>query len=170
VEQERGKQASVQNALWLTEKPETRTVEQDGSQQIIKVTFDSKVVSELGIYSTDITIKINDPVNKKSVIPVTMTVVAPATPTVSFTFNTPVLVGNPLAFTNTRDPGQPPATEYLWDFGDGIAETVGMTASVSHVYATFGTFTVSLKACNVVGCDTLRKMWWFSRGSASSRC
>ena len=102
----------------------------------------------------DIIININDPINNKSVVPVTMTVVAPVTSTISFNSNSPVKVGNSLVFTNTRDPGHPQATEYLWDFGGGIAETVGTTAPMSHVYATFGEYTVSLKACNVIGCST----------------
>lgn len=57
-------------------------------------------------------------------------------------------------FTNTSTPGAPPATEFEWDFGDGITQTVGTMAPVSHVYAESGTFTVTLSACNVIGCDT----------------
>jgi len=105
-----------------------------------------------------------------SVVPVKVTGNAPVSPTVSFTANSPVLAGNPVLFTNISDPGHPPDTEYLWDFGDGKTLTVGTTTPVYKVYATFGTYTVSWKARNVVGCDTLTQDVWFSRGSSSSRC
>jgi|GEM_PF-2145019 len=43
------------------------------------------------------------------------------------------------------------ATSYAWDFGDGGTSTV---ASPSHTY-TAGTYTVKLRACNTMGCDSL---------------
>jgi hypothetical protein len=56
------------------------------------MTFDSNLVSEFGIYTADIIIKTNDPPNKKIVISITMHVVASASPTSSFTSNSPALV------------------------------------------------------------------------------
>jgi PKD repeat protein len=139
---------------WLSESPITGTLPA-GANQPVQVTFDAGVpdITQPGSYFAQLKIKNDTPYIVEN-IPVTMTVVLPVSPTVSFTSNSPVLVGNPMVFTNTSDPGQPPATEYLWDFDDGITETVGTTATLNHVYATFGTYTVTLKACNVVGCST----------------
>ncbi len=81
---------------------------------------------------------------------VEVTVVAPV---VSFTSNSPVVLGTAMLFTNTSDVGVPPATDFVWDFGDGVTETLGFADPVSHVYAALGTYTVTLEACNVVGCD-----------------
>jgi PKD repeat protein len=75
-------------------------------------------------------------------------------PVVSFTSNSPVALGNPVVFSNTSDPGAPEATDFVWDFGDGVTETLGFGDPVSHMYAAAGTYTVTLTACNAIGCDT----------------
>ena len=41
-------------------------------------------------------------------------------------------------------------TSWSWDFGDGATST---EQNPSHVYSSIGTYTVSLTACNGVGCD-----------------
>ncbi len=71
-------------------------------------------------------------------------VLAPAE--AGFEYSLPACVGQSVAFTNTTT-GSGPFT-YLWDFGDGITDTV---ENPVHVYATAGTYTVTLTAwgaCN----------------------
>lgn len=57
-------------------------------------------------------------------------------------------LGTPVNFSNTTTN----ATSYLWDFGDGSTSSV---TSPSHTYSAGGTYTVKLKACNTLGCDSL---------------
>jgi PKD repeat protein len=87
-------------------------------------------------------------------VPVTMHIIDQAiSPTASFDHNAPVCDGTAVEFTNTSDPGAPPATEVTWDFGDGVTETVAMPGHTSHLYAGPGTYTVTLEICNDAGCD-----------------
>lgn len=46
------------------------------------------------------------------------------------------------------------ATDYLWDFGDGITSTV---TNPSHIYSQAGAFTISLAAGNGIATDTLTR-------------
>ncbi len=69
-------------------------------------------------------------------------------PVANFISNTPVTLGEPVLFTNTTLPGDPAATTYLWDFGDGITTTL---EHPTHTYSLIGTYTVTLTAVNLVG-------------------
>ncbi len=66
------------DALWLTEDPMAGTVAPDGGTAVIDVTFDASVVTQPGTYLAEITIKTNDPVNKKFIVPATMNVNGPS--------------------------------------------------------------------------------------------
>jgi hypothetical protein len=68
--------------------------------------------------------------------------------TASFTSTDPVCFGNPVLFTETATN----ETEWLWDFGDGGTSTV---ANPSHIYASTGSYTVSLIARNCNSRDTV---------------
>jgi PKD domain/Kelch motif len=137
---------------WLSEFPVSGTV--DASSVFdVAISFDSMTYT-LGTYTATLILNTDDPVVPKIDIPVTMHVVAAEAPVVSFTSNSPVMVGNTMVFTNTSNPGLPPTDEYVWDFGDSITMTVPTADPVTHVYATYGTFTVTLEACNVLDCDT----------------
>ena len=70
-------------------------------------------------------------------------------PLASFISSSPDKLGQTTVFTNTST-GSPPLT-YLWNFGDGVTDTL---ESPTHVYATTGTFTVYLTATNALGSDT----------------
>jgi len=72
-------------------------------------------------------------------------------PVAGFSSNSPVPLGQPMAFTNLTV-GSPPLT-YLWDFGDGVG-----TSTETHplyTYASTGTFTVTLVATNTLASDSL---------------
>lgn len=58
------------------------------------------------------------------------------------------IVGSPTAFTATVGGGQTPFY-YTWDFGDGGGASG--SANVSHMYASAGTFTVTLTVTNTCG-------------------
>jgi PKD repeat protein len=65
-----------------------------------------------------------------------------------FTSDSPVLLGEPVNFTNTTA-GTGPIT-YLWDFGDSVTSTL---ESPSHTYAASGVYTVTLTATGPYGSD-----------------
>ncbi len=76
--------------------------------------------------------------------------VSPATPpTAAFTSNSPVLLGNPMQFTN-QSVGAPPLY-YAWDFGDGVG--VSTAQDPSYTYADAGFYTVTLVVTNAYGTD-----------------
>jgi PKD repeat protein len=73
-------------------------------------------------------------------------------PTASFTAS-PTTGFAPLSVTFTdTSAGQP--TSWLWDFGDGATAT---TQNATHTYSSPGTYTVSLKATNPTGADTVTR-------------
>ena len=87
-----------------------------------------------------------------------MTALRPATgtallaPTASFTAS-PVSGTAPLQVGFTDTSGGVP-TSWLWDFGDGATSTA---QNPSHTYTSPGSYTVSLKATNAAGSDTITK-------------
>lgn len=135
---------------WLSEVPTEGTVAAD-STTTVAVTFDATGLT-FGDYTGTLRVKTGDPNNATVLVPVTLHVAEAEAPEASFTATT-VVVGNPTEFTNTSDPGVSPANEYNWDFGDGTTLTVPTAEPVFHAYATFGTFAVTLEACNETGCD-----------------
>lgn len=159
---------TLQNALefggakpdvtWVWEVPVSGTVPA-GTVADIGVYFTSLYTDgtpmPLGTYTATLTISSNDPVSPKNKVTAIMHIVKEyLAPVPEFSAET-VGVGNPTVFVNSSDAGIPPTKEYVWDFGDGITMTVGTKNPVEHTYTTFGTFTVMLTACNVVGCETV---------------
>lgn len=137
---------------WVWETPITGTIAPEGDQAVdVYVTAMSDTVPlPLGTYTATLRVLNNDSVaGVQNVLVVMHIVEAFAAPSPEFDSNSPINVGESMEFLNlTEDEGVPPADNYEWDFGDGITMTVGTKESVSHVYATFGTFTVTLTACN----------------------
>jgi PKD repeat protein len=144
---------------WVSEEPVSGTVAAGGTQDV-GVMFTAQnpdgTPMPLGTYFATLNVKSNDSVAGTQLVEVIMHIVSEyLAPAPEFTSNTPVNVGDPMEFLNLSDAGIPPTTEYLWNFGDGITQTVGTTDPVIHLYGTYGTFTVSLTACNVVDCVTV---------------
>ncbi len=77
----------------------------------------------------------------------TITVGVP--PTADFTHNAPVLLGQPISFTN-QSVSVTPAT-YEWDLGDGATSTAD---NPTHLYEAAGVYTVTLTVSNSVGLDS----------------
>ncbi|NIG56389.1 PKD domain-containing protein [Chitinophaga sp. Cy-1792] len=69
-------------------------------------------------------------------------------PAPAFTLNnnSQCLTGNSFVFTNTTTGT---GNTYLWDFGDGTTST---TASPTHSYTSYGSYSVKLKVTNASGC------------------
>lgn len=73
-------------------------------------------------------------------------------PHISFASDT-VSFCNTLA-TTTFNNTSSNTTSYFWDFGDGTTSTA---ANPSHTYNGYGTYTVKLRGCDSIGCDSLTK-------------
>lgn len=54
-----------------------------------------------------------------------------------------------------RDQSRNAVTAWQWDFGDGTTST---QQHPQHTYATPGTYSVQLRACNATGCDSFTKL------------
>lgn len=81
----------------------------------------------------------------------TVVVTNPPAPVAGFTVNrTPVTLGRPVTFTDTSVTALP--AEFTWDFGDSTGAT-GRTPAPK-VYATPGTYTVTLRVQNAGGVAT----------------
>ena len=75
-------------------------------------------------------------------------------PVADFVFDN-VCEGFEVAFTNNSTGGLTTISDYAWDFGDGTTSTL---AEPGHLYATAGSYTVSLDITNANGCtDAISK-------------
>jgi len=141
------------DVLWFWEEPVTGTVPAQDMLNV-DILFTSQYTDgtpmPLGTYTATLNVLSN---GGKEQVPVIMHVVEEyIAPTAEFTATSPVCDGDAVVFDNLSDPGIPPdQTTYLWDFGDGITSTLEEPGS--HAYAAVGTYTVTLTACNVAGCD-----------------
>jgi len=138
------------NVPWLGEVPAAGEVPAGGS---LEMTLWFSATATAGVTRTGdyyATLVVNG--SPKIQVPVTMTVVAePAPPQADFDSNSPVCLGEQAVFTDTSFLGVPPASQFLWNFGDGFTSTL---RNPRHRYATAGDYTVTFELCNVVGCDT----------------
>ncbi len=144
---------------WVWEIPISGTLVPNSSMEVgVYLTAMSDTVPlPLGTYTATLRVLSNDSVAGVQNVTVVMHIVeAYVLPEASFTWTT-AMVGEPTIFTNTTIAGIPPSTTFEWNFGDGTAPAVGTWDPMSHLYATFGRFTVSLKACNEAGCTTFTK-------------
>ncbi len=72
-------------------------------------------------------------------------------PTADFSSDSPVVLGQPVNFTNLTA-GTPPIS-YIWNFGDGSGTST--EDNPAYTYSSSGTYTVSLYAENLFGTDTV---------------
>lgn len=70
-------------------------------------------------------------------------------PSVSFTSDTLICLGETISFTNLSTISSGFITAYIWDFGDGNTDIVG---NPDHIYADTGTYVVTLVASSNFGC------------------
>jgi hypothetical protein len=79
------------------------------------------------------------------------TIVNPADPQVGFSANEVCVCDQEATlFSNTSYATHSPIISWLWDFGDGNSSTL---ANPSHMYSSPGTYTVTLHAETLLGCE-----------------
>lgn len=143
------------NVPWLGERPTAGEVPGGGS---LAVTLWFSATATAGVTRTGdyyATLVVNG--EPRIRVPVTMTVVAePMAPVAAFDSNSPVCLSGEAVFTDTSFPGIPPASEFLWDFGDGVTSTL---RNPRHTYAAVGDYPVTFTLCNGVGCSTAQDLF-----------
>jgi PKD repeat protein len=100
-----------------------------------------------GVYNLVYEVNTNDPLQPVATITVTLYVIAP----VIADLDAPTFVCGtlPVQFT---DASTNVPTSWNWDFGDGTTST---EQNPVHTYTESGLYTVTLEACNVLGCDLI---------------
>lgn len=130
---------------WLSVSPLSGT-NNAGQNIALNVTLNSTGLAT-GVYTYTLVINTNDPLHTTYSVVCTMNVID--IPQAQFTANTTLACGpDAVVFTdNTLNV----ATSWQWDFGDGSTSTA---QNPTHAYTSNGTYTVTLEACNSLGCDT----------------
>ncbi len=140
---------------WLWEVPISGTIAAMGGMEMVEVAFttyytDMVTPMPLGVYTAGLQLDHDDPTmgpyNVTAVMHIVEQLIAP---TAAFSATSPVCLDETVIFTNTST--GTPTPDYLWDFGDGVTSTL---EHPTHDYAAAGTYTVTLEACNMEGCDT----------------
>lgn len=125
--------------------PTSGTVEVDTSTSL-QIELDATGLAT-GVYNLVYELETNDPLQPLVPINVTLSVIAPVTAGIE----APDFVCGtlPVQFTDlsTNVP-----TSWNWDFGDGTTSTA---QNPVHTYAASGTYTITLEACNSLGCDVV---------------
>ena len=79
-----------------------------------------------------------------------------AKPVALFTASTPDCLNQTITFTDKSTTTDGTLATWIWDFGDGVKDTVtAKNTVISHTYATIGTDTVKLIVTNSDGCSSL---------------
>lgn len=78
-----------------------------------------------------------------------------AGPVAMFTYSAPSCSGSDVLFTDMSVAVGSNITTWNWDFGDGSSQIITLPSSpnVTHVYASSGTYTVTLTVTNLTGCE-----------------
>ncbi|MBK7853281.1 MAG: PKD domain-containing protein [Bacteroidetes bacterium] len=129
---------------WVTTTPTGSGTLTAGDSVLITLDFNTGVLVG-GDYTTNILFTSNDPQTPTFSVPCTLTV--GINPCIDYTFTSNTCTG----FTDFTSTSINIPDTYHWDFGDGDTSDV---ANPTHAYASNGTYTVTLIACNAGGCDT----------------
>lgn len=129
---------------WVTTTPTGSGTLVAGDSVLITLDFNTGVLVG-GDYTTNILFTSNDPQTPNFSVPCTLTV--GINPCIDYTFVSNTCTG----FTDFTSTSINTPDTYHWDFGDGDTSDV---ASPTHSFASNGTYTVTLIACNAGGCDT----------------
>lgn len=77
------------------------------------------------------------------------------TPTAKFGISNPLCEGKPVVFSDTSNASAPGFLQkWIWDYGDGVKDTLLSGTDHSHIYANWGTKTVILKVQTNSGCES----------------
>ena len=133
---------------WLDIDPLSGTVG-EGEAEESSFQFDATGL-EADTFHANVYLLSNDPANPEVLVDVKL--IVQAVPIADFSANPLVSCDGLVDFTD-RSRNNP--TSWAWDFGDGNTST---SQNPSHQYTESGNYTVSLTACNDLGCDTEERL------------
>jgi PKD repeat protein len=131
--------AESPDAPWLVQAPVSGTLAA-GESAAILLTYTAPITT--GVYTTNLQISSNDPLNPVVDVPVEMEVLPPCE-AVQIVAITPTLAGCVINF-EAELTGTAPFV-YLWAFGDGMTSTVALP---THTYTQTGTYSGTLDVWN----------------------
>jgi PKD repeat protein/subtilisin-like proprotein convertase family protein len=139
---------NTETIAWLEVDPITGTVAA-GDCVTVEVEFDSGGLAP-GTYTDTLEVENNDVINPVVDVPVELIVAGPPT-NADFTWDpSPPGMNEEITFSGSADSDLP--AEYTWDFGDG---GTGSGQMATHVFATYGDFTVTMTATVCGGTDVM---------------
>jgi Zn-dependent metalloprotease len=138
------KSAGNANPQWLTNSSTTGTIS-PSSSSTVTYTFNSGNLAA-GTYTSNVYINSNDPLTPTYTVPVTM--VVNNNPCAGFVLTNPNNCSGIVTFTNNT---VNTVTSYSWNFGNGTTSTL---TNPTVTYATSGTYSVVLTACNGTMCSS----------------
>lgn len=138
------KSAGNNNPQWLTNSTTTGTVV-PSSNSVVTYTFNSGNLAA-GTYTSNVYVYSNDPLTPTFTVPVTMSV--NNNPCAAFVLTNPNNCSGIVTFTNNT---VNTVTSYSWNFGNGTTSTL---TNPTVTYATAGTYSVILTACNGTMCSS----------------
>ena len=125
--------------------PASGSVDEGNSTQL-EIDLDATGLAT-GTYNLVYSLDTNDPLQPVATINVTLFVIAPVTAAI----DGPSFICGTLPVQFTDESSNIP-TSWSWDFGDGTTSTV---QNPVHTYTESGVYTVTLEACNSLGCDVI---------------
>ncbi len=125
--------------------PTSGTVAVDADTQLL-IDLDATGLNT-GVYNLVYELNTNDPLQPQTTINVTLFVIAPVTAGV----DAPSFVCGALP-VQFADASTNVPTSWNWDFGDGATST---EQNPVHTYTESGIYTITLEACNELGCDVI---------------
>jgi len=111
-----------------------------------------------GPYSAQLTINTNNGCTDSKTLSVNTIY---AEPQASFNSVPEVCIGSLIGFSENSTAPSSTIAQWVWNFGDGspiVTVNAPANPNVSHIYATAGTFTVTLSVTSAVGCQTVNNI------------
>jgi len=146
---------------WLTYTPDNQVILNSNDDVQFDLTLDATGLLA-GTYTTNFIFNNNDINNEQVIIPVKL--IVEAFPIADIGSDVTLTCDGTIQFED--DSGNIP-TSWDWDFGDGATST---EQNPTHTYANEGQYTVTLTACNDLGCDTFTATDFITYDSNDATC
>lgn len=144
-------QANALNVKWRFENVTTKEVAEESSSGEAQTTKIAHKFPTVGSYEITETIEADDLATPSLTVSRKLTIAA-SLPAARFFPPASSVAGEEAKFNaSSSEANGSPITKYIWSFGDGSPEVTATTPTQGHVFATAGSYTISLKVVNGIG-------------------